>query len=166
MISVNVYLFFCIHPAVLQPVQPADEKRGASSICRPCRVWSPLASSMLCMLHLHWAAGGHDLLLEEGQAVLWSTLWRKRKTSLWRLWWGESYFKLRYYFHTVWAVPCKTIMSITSTQWHDVMWMMIKWNLRVKNVLNFSHSLIIRLMQIPWHFVGVMDATVSFDPLY
>lgn len=92
------FFFFFIHPAVLLPVQPANEKRWASGICGPCWVWSPLASSMLCMLHLHWDVGGHDLLLEEGQAVLWSALWRKWKTPLWRLWWGQSHFAWRYIY--------------------------------------------------------------------
>lgn len=77
---------FCL--SVMQPLPAAHEGGRASSVCRTGWVRPPLAPGLLCLLQVHWTPSGHDILLEEGKAILWPSLRRQRETTLWRLWWG------------------------------------------------------------------------------
>lgn len=74
------------------------------------RLWQAVAPSLLRVLYLQRAAGGHDLLLEERQALLRTPLWRQREAAMCRLRWGEACLKsfLRWLEHFLISLPTCT----------------------------------------------------------
>lgn len=74
---------------VVPSLPAADENGRACCLCWASWLRQDVAPSMLRVLYLHWTTGGHDLLLEERQALLRTPLWRQWEATLRRLWWGE-----------------------------------------------------------------------------
>lgn len=96
----NTLFSFC--PLSVVPSLPAADGSGRTGrLRRAGRLRQDVAPSLLRVLHLQRAAGGHDLLLEERQHVLRPPLRRQREATLRRLWWGEGviwafcFFKLQ-----------------------------------------------------------------------
>lgn len=75
---------------VVPTLRAANAPGRAGCLRRAGWLWQAVAPSLLCVLYLQRAAGGHDLLLEERQAVLWTPLRRQREAAVRRLRWGET----------------------------------------------------------------------------
>lgn len=71
-------------------LRAADASGRAGCLRRAGRLRQAVAPGLLRLLYLQRAAGGHDLLLEERQAVLRTPLRRQREAAMCRLRRGET----------------------------------------------------------------------------
>lgn len=86
-----MYFLYCCVPCIFSYllVWRPNKWRWYSSICHTSGSRIMLASSLLCVLHVCWVAGGFNLLPSGWKDLLWPPPRWATQTPLFSLWWGQ-----------------------------------------------------------------------------